>query len=80
MRINVRLSLATTLHADGPTSAAKLESAANQMGISRHDLRKAATSLGVETGSNVWRLPSGVIPFKPRGGELCPIPEEGEAA
>ena len=79
MKINLRLSLATTLHNDGPVPAAEIEHAAAQYGISRHELRKAATSLGVETSGSVWQLPDCVIPFAPRGGSVCPIPK-GEAA
>jgi len=77
--INVRLSLAVTLHTDGPQPAAEIEQAAQQMGISRHALRKAATSLGVETSGQVWQLPDMVLPFTPRGGRLWRLPE-GEVA
>ena len=79
MKINLRLSLAATLHNDGQVPAAEIEHAAAQHGISRHELRKVAASLGVETAADVWRLPEGVIPFAPRGGMVCKIPE-GEAA
>jgi hypothetical protein len=79
VKINVRLSLAGTLHTDGPSPAAEIEQAAEQLGISLHKLRKAATSLGVDTRDNIWRLPDVVIPFTPRGGVLWGIPE-GEAA
>jgi hypothetical protein len=78
-RINVRLSLALTLHTDGPQPAAEIEEKACQMGISRHALRKAATGLGVEPTDRVWRLPDMVLPFTPRGGRLRRIPA-GEAA
>lgn len=79
MKINLRLSLATTLHNDGPVPAAEIEQAAAEHGISRHELRKVATGLGVETSGSVWRLPDCVIPLTPRGGSVWAIPK-GEAA
>lgn len=79
MKINLRLSLATTLHADGAVSRVEIEHAAAQHGISRYDLREAATSLGVEATGSVWRLPECVIPFIPRGGRIFAMPK-GEAA
>jgi len=78
-RINLRLSLATTLRRDGSVPAAEIEQAAAEHGISRQELRKVATSLGVETNRNVWRLPHVVVPFTPRGGLVWGI-TEGEAA
>jgi hypothetical protein len=79
-RINVRLSLAATLHKDGPTPAAELEEAALLHGVSRHALRGAATSLGVETSGGVWKLPDVVIPFLLLGGTLHRKIPTGNAA